>query len=81
MPACVRILLHDAWAPLSAGTKYEDWPELERRRHLFRLWVSPPAPDRPLPPDFAELFDSVEPGSRGGITVPGQRLCTPLDGE
>lgn len=63
-----------------AGTKFEDWPEVERR-HLFRLWVAPPAPDRPLPPDYAELFGSTEEGNRGGITVPGQKLCTPLDGE
>lgn len=69
------------WSLSGAGTKFEDWPETDRRRHLFRLWVSPPAPDRPLPPDFAELFGGVEPGNRGGITVPGQKLCTPLDGE
>jgi len=54
---------------------------LDQRRHLLRLWVSPPPPDRPLPEAFAELFDSVEAGARGGIHVPGFRLTTPFDGE
>ncbi len=31
-------------------TAYEDWPEIERRRHLLRLWVS--SADGPaLPPN------------------------------
>ena len=55
--------------------------DLEERRHLLRLWVAPPAPDRPLPDAFAELFDSTEAGNRGGIHVPGFKLTTPFDGE
>ena len=54
---------------------------LDHRRHLLRLWVSPPPPDRPLPEAFAELFDSVKVGARGGIHVPGFKLTTPFDGE
>ena len=55
--------------------------ELDRRRHLLRLWPCPPAPDRPLPTAFGDLFGSIEAGNRGGIHVRGQRLCTPFDGE
>ena len=33
---------------LHARSAYEDWPEAERKRHLLRLWLSPPGA-RPLP--------------------------------
>ena len=68
--SCNTLLMHDCMSQA-----------LDQRRHLLRLWVSPPPPDRPLPEAFAELFDSVEAGSRGGIHVPGFRLTTPFDGE
>ncbi len=29
---------------LHARTAFEDWPELEKRRHLLRLWISIPEP-------------------------------------
>lgn len=54
-------LLHDR-------TNFDDWPVLERRRHLFRLWLSVPG-DRPLPECFATRFGSIEVGNRGGIIV------------
>jgi hypothetical protein len=38
---------------LHARSAYEDWPEGERKRHLLRLWLSPPGA-RPLPPVFAD---------------------------
>ena len=60
-----------------ARDAYEDWPEPERRRHLLRLWICPPeAP--PLPPAFAERYDRIEIGDRGGIIVPGSALKAPL---
>jgi len=62
-------LLHDR-------TGFEDWPELEKRRHLLRLWLSIPD-DRPLPEEFATRFGSVEIGNRGGIVVPGTEFCVP----
>jgi len=65
---------------LHARTAYEDHPEPERRRHLLRLWLSPPN-GRPLPAVFAERYGSVEVGQRGGIRVPGTELVTPLDAE
>ena len=59
-------LLHDR-------TAFQDWPEPERRRHLLRLWLAPPAA-RPLPPVYAQRYGSVQPGARGGVmpadTVP-----------
>jgi hypothetical protein len=62
-------LLHDR-------TAFEDWPEFDRKRHLLRLWLSIPG-DRPLPPEFATRFGSVEVGNRGGIVVPGSEFCVP----
>ncbi len=62
-------LLHDR-------TGFEDWPEEHRRRHLLRLWLSVPG-DRPLHPEFATRFGSVVIGNRGGIIVPGTKLCVP----
>lgn len=62
-------LLHDR-------TGFTDWPQPERRRHLMRLWLSVPG-DRPLPEVFASRFGSVEIGNRGGIVVPGSRMCVP----
>lgn len=63
-------------------TEYEDWPEPERKRHLFRLWLSTPD-GRPLAPGYAERYHSLAPGQRpvGGILVPGTKLTAPLDAE
>ena len=63
---------------LHARTDFEDWPEPERKRHLFRLWLAP-AQGRPLPAQFAQRYGSVEPGKRGGIVVKGTRLNISLD--
>ena len=49
---------------------YEDWPEVERKRHLLRLWLSPPGA-RPLPPVFAECYGDITIGDRGGIICKG----------
>ncbi len=64
-------LLHDR-------TGFEDWPELENRRHLLRLWLSAPN-DRPLPAVFKERFGSIEIGNRGGIAVKGAEPCAPME--
>ncbi len=39
---------------------------LERKRHLPRLWLSPPNARR-LPPVFAEAYGTLTIGDRGGI--------------
>jgi hypothetical protein len=62
---------------LHARTGYEDWPEPERKRHLLRLWLSPPGA-RPLPPVFAECYGGTTPGDRGGIICKETRLHAPL---
>ena len=58
---------------LHSRTDFEDWPEPERRRHLFRLWLSP-REGRPLPGAFAARYGSLTPGERGGIIVQGTKL-------
>src|SRR5580704_12193650 len=62
---------------LHARSAYEDWPEVERKRHLLRLWLSPPGA-RPLPSVFAESYGGVTIGDRGGIICKGTRLHAPL---
>ena len=66
---------------LHARTEYEDYPEPERKRHLLRLWLSPPN-GRPLPPAFAERYGNIEVGvRRGGIRVAGATPYVPLEAE
>jgi Taurine catabolism dioxygenase TauD, TfdA family len=62
---------------LHARTAYEDWPEVERKRHLLRLWLAPPGA-RELPPVFAECYGDITVGDRGGIICEGTRLHAPL---
>ncbi|MSO77223.1 MAG: TauD/TfdA family dioxygenase [Alphaproteobacteria bacterium] len=64
-------ILHDR-------TEYVDWPEPERKRHLLRLWLSPPV-GRPLPPAYAARYGSVAIGDRGGIICHGTRPHAPLE--
>src|SRR5262245_3274366 len=64
-------MLHDR-------TRFVDWPEPERRRHLLRLWLAASGA-RPLPATFAQRYGSVTVGDRGGIIVRGTRLHAPLE--
>ena len=61
-------------------TAYEDWAEPERKRHLLRLWLSPPDA-RPLPPAYLDRYGSVTVGDRGGIVTPGMKFALPLEAE
>lgn len=63
-------LLHDR-------TAFVDWPEPERRRHLLRLWLSPPEA-RELPEVFAQRYGELVPGRRGGVPSSDGRLRAPL---
>ncbi len=66
---------------LHARTDYEDFPELDRKRHLLRLWLSTNE-GWELPPVFAEKYGTVEQGKRrGGIYVPGMKLTVPFEAE
>jgi hypothetical protein len=53
---------------LHSRTDFEDWPELEKRRHLLRLWLAP-RKARELPPAYAQRYGSIEVGNRGGIVT------------
>ncbi|NNF28953.1 MAG: TauD/TfdA family dioxygenase [Gemmatimonadetes bacterium] len=59
-------------------TDFVDWPELEHRRHLLRLWLSPPG-DRELPDCFRQRYGSIEVGNRGGIITEHTVLSAPID--
>ena len=67
-------------AMLHDRTSFEDWPELDKRRHLLRLWLSIPG-DRALHPEFATRYGTIEIGNRGGIVVPGTEFCVPWTSE
>ena len=64
-------ILHDR-------TSFVDWDELDRKRHLLRLWLASPGA-RPLPPVYADRYGSLEIGDRGGIICPGTKLHAPLE--
>lgn len=59
-------------------TAYEDWPEIERRRHLLRLWLS--SRDGPaLPSNITTDFQGRTANGRpDGICIPGVPLIAPL---
>jgi hypothetical protein len=62
-------------------TAYDDWPELERRRHLLRLWLATPG-GRPLPDAFLDRYVGLKPGQRpAGIIVDSMTLQVPLTPE
>lgn len=58
---------------LHGRTGFEDFEEPERKRHLFRLWLSTDGA-RPLPPVLAER-------TQGGIVTKGTVLSAPLEAE
>jgi hypothetical protein len=63
---------------LHSRTKYEDWPELERRRHLLRLWLG--CPDGPaVPASHIEQQGLNLSGRPAGIHCPGGELNAPLE--
>ena len=75
MPGDIQ-LLHNHTI-LHARSAYEDWPEVERKRHLLRLWLAAPGA-RPLPEVFAPRYGSTVVGDRGGIVCEKTRLHAPL---
>jgi hypothetical protein len=70
--------LSNHWV-LHSRTAFEDFPEPERRRHLFRLWLAlDDAPE--LPEVFtAHWQGATAKGRPAGIRVPGVALNAPLD--
>ena len=65
------ISLVQNYVTLHSRTRYEDWPEPERMRHLLRLWMSFDGA-RPLHSDIIRDHD-------GGILEAGTVLHAPLD--
>ena len=63
---------------LHARADFEDWPEIERRRHLLRLWLCPPD-GRSLPDSFLERYLKLDVGDRGGIIGSNTDFCVPLE--
>jgi hypothetical protein len=61
-------LLHNH-VMLHSRTRYENFPERERHRHLLRLWMSTPV-GRPLPSGYYERYGGMRQGRRpGGIVT------------
>lgn len=77
LPGDVQILHNHV--VVHSRTRYEDWPDVARARHLLRLWLATPQ-GRPLPDSFAEFYGYLPEGGRpaGGIAVPGMVLQAPL---
>jgi hypothetical protein len=64
---------------MHSRTAYEDFPEPENRRHLFRLWLA--CTDGPaLPQVYTRVWQGeTSSGRPAGIRVPGVPLSAPLD--
>ena len=61
------ILFINNWVNLHRRAEFEDWSEPDRRRHIFRIWLSVPN-SRPLDPLFLDNYGAVEAGAlRGGM--------------
>lgn len=73
-------LLNNHWI-LHSRTAFEDYPEPERRRHLYRLWLA--CEDGPaLPEVFTGAWQGTTARERpAGIRVPGVTLNAPLDAQ
>jgi Taurine catabolism dioxygenase TauD, TfdA family len=63
---------------LHSRTDFENWPEIERQRHLFRLWLAPEKA-RELPEVFKLRYGSIEVGNRGGIITKSTKLTFSID--
>jgi len=59
-------------------TAFTDWEDPDKRRHLFRLWLSLDG-DRELPESFKQRYGCIEVGNRGGIVTEHTVLHAPLD--
>lgn len=64
----------------SQGALTHGAQEQHRKRHLLRLWISPPN-DRELPQVYQPLWGSITPGQRGGIWGMTAQPTVPLEAE
>jgi len=59
-------------------TAYEDWPDVNKRRHLLRLWLA--CDDGPtLPASMFGRLGLTDRGRPNGICVPGVKFIAPLE--
>jgi hypothetical protein len=64
---CGDFQLLNNYVILHSRTPFEDFEEPDRKRHLFRLWMSIPA-SQPLPPEWEPYYGDVRAGAvRGGV--------------
>ena len=63
---------------LHARSAYEDWPEVERKRHLLRLWLCSAGRSRAAA-GVRRMLRRPDAGDRGGIICEGTRLHAPLE--
>ena len=62
------MLFMNNWVTLHRRSGFEDYREPERKRHILRIWISPPN-NRPIDPLFMDNYGAVAAGSiRGGMT-------------
>ena len=61
-------------------TAFEDYDDIDQKRHLLRLWLTP-SDERPLPHYYEDMQGSVEIGKRGGIRTDGQIETISLEAE
>jgi hypothetical protein len=65
---------------MHSRTKYVDWDEPERKRHLLRLWLA--CPGGPAVPESYREFQGLNAAGRPqGIKCPGAVLNAPLEAE
>lgn len=62
------LLFLNNWVVLHRREEFTDDPDPARRRHLLRMWLSPPN-SRPIDPAFADNYGDV----RGGVERGGMR--------
>lgn len=66
------ILLLNNWVTYHRRTEFQDHQDLEKRRHILRIWLSVPN-SRPLAPWFLDNYGAIEPGAiRGGMRKAGE---------
>lgn len=59
--------LLNSFVTLHSRTPFEDYEQLDDKRHLMRLWLSIPI-SQPLPPQWAEYWGDIRAGAvRGGV--------------
>ena len=63
---------------MHSRTEFEDFDQLNRKRHLYRLWFATSG-GRPIPDAILDRYGCLAPGELpSGIVVESTKLCAPL---